>query len=201
MDRNADLSAALEFVIRRIEEEAMRSGEPINYEQRLLLSDLPNTSSLPGVVVGDPESPPILTARDTNYERLCAAAKAAYRSDLKLNPASLDWQFAFDVSKLNRHPMNWVLQWAGVKQQRPWWDRWLLVGAALLFIIGSMALMFLVMGVKGNPFWWALFVAGYLAIILLMYFVSRRIEEWQLRQNIERCRRAARFVGTMAGSG
>jgi hypothetical protein len=131
MDRTADLVAALEFVVGRIDEEAMRSGAPLTDEQRSLLNNLPTVSSLPEIVTYDPESPPQVVPRDTNYERLCAAAKAAYRSDRELNPASLDWQFAFDVSKLNRHPMNWLLQWAGVKQRRPWWDRWLLVCAAL----------------------------------------------------------------------
>lgn len=37
MDRTTDLGAALGFVIDRIEEEAMRSGEPLTEEQRFLL--------------------------------------------------------------------------------------------------------------------------------------------------------------------
>jgi hypothetical protein len=198
MDRTADLSAALEFVIRRIEEEALRSGQPLNDEQHFLLNNLPKTASLPDFATSDPENPRLLRIpRDVNYERLCAAAKAAHRSDLELAPASLDWEFALVVSKLNRHPMRWLLQWAGVKQRRPWWDRWLLVGAALFFIACTMALMPLVVSAQANLFHWILFAAGYLAVILLMYFASRRIEEWQLSQNIERCRRASRFVGTM----
>ena len=175
----------------------MRSGAPLTDEQRSLLNNLPTVSSLPEIVTYDPESPPQVVPRDTNYERLCAAAKAAYRSDRELNPASLDWQFAFDVSKLNRHPMNWLLQWAGVKQRRPWWDRWLLVCAALLFIICTMAFMLPVIGEQGDPFRWALSGAGYLAIILLMYFASRRIEERQLGRNIEACRRSSRFASRL----
>jgi len=198
MDRTADLVAALRFVIGRIEEEAMRSGEPLSDDQSLLLNNLPKHSSLPEIVTGDPESPPLFVPRDTTYERLCALAKAAHRNDLELNPASLDWEFAFAVSKLNRHPMCWLLQWAGVKRRRPWWDRWLLLIAALLFIMSTMALMLLAGNEPWSLFQWAGVGAGYIAIMLLTYFASRRIEERQLEQNIERCRRASRFVSTLA---
>lgn len=198
MDRTADLGAALRFVIGRIEEEAMRSGGPLSDDQHLLLNNLPKHSSLPEIVTGDPESPPLLVPRDTTYERLCALAKAAHRNDLELNPASLDWEFAFAVSKLNRHPMCWLLQWAGVKRRRPWWDRWLLLIAALFFIMSTMALMLLAGNEPWNLFQWAGVGAGYIAIMLLMYFASRRIEERQLEQNIERCRRASRFVSKLA---
>jgi len=195
MDRTADLGVALGFVIGRIEEQAMRSGEPLTVEQRLLLNDLPKTSSLPGMFTGDPESLPMLVPRDATYERLCALAKAARRNDLALNPASLDWEFSFAVLQLNRHPMCWLLQWAGVKQRRPWWDRWLLIVAGLLVVVSAMALVLL----AGNQPWtvykWAGVGAGYVAIMLVMYFVSRRIEERQLEQNVERCRRGARFAG------
>jgi hypothetical protein len=34
MDRSADMKAALAFVINRIEEQAMRLGQPLNEEQR-----------------------------------------------------------------------------------------------------------------------------------------------------------------------
>lgn len=194
MDRGADLRVALEFVIRRIEEQAMRSGEPLNHEQRLLLNDLPESSPVPQIVVGDPESPAILVPRDMNYERLCAAAKAAYRSDLELNPASLDWQFAFDVLRLNRHPLNWLLQWPGVKQQKPWWDGWLLVAAALFFVVCTMTFMFPVIKGGDDARHWILFGVAYVALVVLMYFVSRSLEQWQLRRHIEKCRRASRFV-------
>ena len=125
------MDAALGFVIRRIEEQAMRSGQPLDEDQRFLLNNLPKYSDAPQFNTGDPEFPVYFVPRDTSYERLCSLAKAAHHSDLELNPGSHDWEFAFNVSKLNRHPMCWLLQWPGVKQRRPWWDRWLLIIAAL----------------------------------------------------------------------
>ena len=133
MDRAADMNPALAFVINRIEEQAMRLGQPLDEEQRSLLNNLPDQSDVPEFSTGDPEFPVHFRLRDVTYERLCALAKAAYRTDREMDPRSQEWEFAFNVSKLNRHPMAWLLQWAGVKQRRPWWDGWLLVAAALLF--------------------------------------------------------------------
>jgi len=197
MDRAADMSAALAFVINRIEEQAMRSGQPLNEEQRFLLNNLPDHADVPEFSTGDPEFPLHFTLRDITYEKLCALAKAAYRGDREMNPASHEWEFAFNVSKFNRHPMCWLLQWAGVKQQRPWWDRWLLVAAALLWIIVTMSLMLLVID-KGWVLWrWAIVVVGSIGLILFMRSVSRQIEDRQLRKNIERCRGASRIVCTL----
>jgi len=44
---------------------------------------------------------------------------------MKLRIRHCYWDFAFSVTKLNSHPMYWLLQWAGVrvKQSRPLWDR------------------------------------------------------------------------------
>jgi len=197
MDRTTDLAEALGFVIGRIEEEAMRSGEPLNEEQRFLLNNLPNQSDAPEFSTGDPEFSLHFVPRDTLFERLCALGKAAYRSDVELNPGSHEWEFAFNVSKLNRHPMCWLLQWAGVKQRRPWWDRWLPVAASLLFIIGTIPLMLLVID-RGWVLWrWAVAGIGYIGLMLFMRFASRRFEERQLEQNIERCRSTSRLVGTI----
>jgi hypothetical protein len=188
MNRN-DSGVAQEFVIRRIEEEALRSGEPLSDEQRVLLNQLPKDSALPRAYGGDPEFPQVLVPRDTTYERLCALAKAAHKTDLRVNPSlAFSWEFAAAVTKLDRHPMSWLLQWAGVKVRRPWWDRWLLIAAALLFIFCIAVLMLL----SGNPPWtgfqWTGIAAGYIALLLLLHFVSKQIEEWQLKKTIERCR-------------
>jgi len=196
MEQPADLRAALAFVIGRIEEQAMLSGEPLNEEERFLLNNLPTVSIATEISIGDPEVPLHFVPRDRMYERLCALAKAALRNDVQLNPAALDWDFAFAVAKFRQHPLSWLLQWAGVKQRRPWWDRWLLIVAALVFIAASVPLMLLVID---QPWWfwrWAVVVAGYTGILLFMYFASRRIEQRQLRRNIERCRSASHFVST-----
>jgi hypothetical protein len=192
MDQTADLDNALGFVIRRVEEEATRSGEPLSDEQRFLLNHLPENSALPQNYGADPESPIVLVPRDALYERLCAVAKAAYQYDLRLNPASdLDWDLAAAVSKLHRHPMAWLLSWAGLKVRRPWWDRWLLIIAALLLIFCFAVPMLLALNQHWTRFQWSGIATAFIAILVLLHFVSRRIEEWQLKQTIERCRRGS----------
>jgi len=194
MDRTADLDAALRFVIRRIEEEATRSGEPLTDEQRHLLSHLPKDSVLPQGYASGPEDPVLLIPRDTTYERLCGVAKVAHTNDVKQNPASaLDWEFAASVSRLNRHPISWLLHSAGVKEHRPWWDAWLLVAAALLFILLGAVVMLLAGQEPWSRLQWTEVCVGCVTIFVLMYFASRRIEEWQLNQTIERCRRSLNF--------
>jgi hypothetical protein len=197
MDRAADMNAALAFVINRVEEQAMRLGPPLDEEHRWLLNNLPDQSDVPEFSTGDPEFPVHFKLRDVTYERLCALAKAAYRSDREMNPGSQEWEFAFNVSKLNRHPMAWLLQWAGVKQRRPWWDRWLLVAASLLFVIVTIPLMLVVINRETGLWRWGIVGAGYIGLLLFMRFVSWRIEQRQLEQNIEKCRDASRVVGTL----
>lgn len=198
MDRSGDLDTALTFVIRRIEEQAMLSGLPLDDDERLLLNNLPKTPRMPSINIGDPVFSSDIRLRDTSYERLCALGRAARLRDVALDPTMLDWDFAFSVAKLNRHPLSWLLQWAGVKQRRPWWDRWLLVFAALLFVAATMLLLFLVVD-KPPVLWrWVVFVVLYVGLILSMYSASGRIERRQLKQNIERFRNASRFVATVA---
>jgi hypothetical protein len=188
MDRAADMSAALAFVINRIEEQAMRLGQPLDEEQRYLLNNLPDQPDAPEFSTGDPEFPVNFRLRDITYERLCALAKGAYRNDRKMNTGSHEWEFAFNVSKLNRHPMCWLLQWAGVKQRKPWWDRLLLVAVALVSILATMSMMLLVID-KGWAWWrWAVVGVGCIGLMFFVRSVSRRIEERQLELNIERYR-------------
>jgi hypothetical protein len=195
--QTADLSAALAFVIDRIEQEAMRSGEPLNEDERFLLNNLPGVSTAIEINLGDPEATPPFVPRDRTYERLCVLAKAARCIDLQLNPASLDWDFALAVAKLSQHPLSWLLQWAGVKQRRPW-DRWLLIVAALLVIGAGVPLMLLVTDRRSSLWRWSIVVAGYTGILLFTHFAARRIERHQLKRNVENCRIASRFVSTLA---
>src|SRR5580700_4141622 len=188
MDRTADLEAALKFVIGRLEEQAIRSGEPLIEEQIFLLANLPSLP--PGAMAfyyRDQISAPV--PRHLNYERLCALGKAAYLSDRKLTP-SLDWEFALAVFKLNKHPMHGLLKWAGVRQRRPASDVFLLIVAALLLVTTVLALALLELFV-GNTRWTAVLWVGvgfvYFALILGMYFATRRMEQRQLEKEIDRC--------------
>lgn len=90
--------------------------------------------------------------------------------------------------------MSGLLQWAGVKHRRPWWDFFLLTIAALVFIAATMSLILLAGKEPWTPFKWIGIGSGYVAMMLLMYFASRRIEERQLEKDIERCRLSSRFV-------
>jgi hypothetical protein len=192
VQRTADLERALGFVIGRIEEEATRSEQPLSEEQWLLLNNLPKHSAMPQTSAAFEEYPAVIVPRDNTYERLCAVTKCAHDNDLRQNTASaLDWEFAAAVSKLNRHPMSWLLQWAGVNESRPWWDRWLLIAAALLVITFGAALMLLAENGPWTRFQLAGIGAGYAAILLLSVFAARRIEDWELKQTIEKCRRGS----------
>jgi hypothetical protein len=70
MDRTADLEAALHFVVGRIEEQAVLSGEPLSDERRLLLDYLPTSME----VAWDPESATPIP-RNIDYEQVCALAR------------------------------------------------------------------------------------------------------------------------------
>lgn len=197
MDQTADLDAALNFVIRRVEEQAKQSGEPLTKEQRLLLNTLP--SAMP--VSPDWASefgPAALVPRNIDYERLCALGKAARLNDLLLNPSALDWDFAFVVFQLNNHPMWGLLLIAGMKYRKPLWDQLLLIIAALLFVVTMLALTFLSRNQPLTLFKGIEIGSGSGLILLLAYLASRQVEKLRLEKNIERCRLASRFANTSA---
>jgi hypothetical protein len=191
MDRTTDLETALTFVVRRIEEQAKESGQSLNEEERLLLKILPpSNANYPNWA--SEFGPPDLVPRNINLERLCALAKAAYLNDRQINPESLDWEFAFAIFRLNCHPMWGVLSSAGVKKyRRSLWDQLFLILAGLLPIT---ALILLVVNETRSTLWWAGILCGTVAIMLLIFLASRKIEQRQLENYIERCRLASRNI-------
>jgi hypothetical protein len=190
MDGTTDLETALSFVVRRIEQQAKASGHPLNEDEHSVLENLPPSQIHYWAA---PElGPPELVPRDINVERLCALAKGAYLHDSKINPESLDWEFAFTVFRLNRHRMWGVLNAAGVKTcRRPLLDHFFVIITALVPLF---ALTLLVANGTRNAFGWAGILSGGLAMMLLLYFASREIERWQLENYIERCRLASRNI-------
>jgi hypothetical protein len=192
MDRAADLETALTFVVRRIEEQAKESGHPLNDEEHSLLKNLPSTN-VNYLSWATPElGPPELVPRNFNLERLCALAKTAYLNDRKINPESLDWEFAFAVFRLNRHRMWGVLHSAGVKMyRRPLSDQLFVIIAALFPLI---AVILLVSSGTRTIFGWVGILCATVAIMLLIYFASRQFEQWQLENHIEKCRLASRNI-------
>jgi hypothetical protein len=147
----SDLDAALAFVIAQIDEEGVRSSAPLDDQERFLLTHLPTRPTSPAAYPDlDPEWPtPALC--DLPYEQLCRLAKNARLHDIQTRPgAAREWEYASAVLELNRHPMAWLLDWAGMKKRRPRWDSLMLVGTAvlfvLLFVLGAIGLSLVIEG-------------------------------------------------------
>jgi hypothetical protein len=196
MDRTGDLEAALSFVVGRIVEQARLSGERLSQEQRFLLDNLPSApASGHSLASGHPEIVE-LVPRDINYERLCSLAKSAYLNDREINPASLDWEFAFAIFALERHPMWGLLHWAGVRTyQRSSRDGLLLLIAGLLPVL----VVILLASNSASKAAWSLFkvagiVCGSAAIMFFIFRASQLVKRRQMQNHLERCRLASRFV-------
>jgi hypothetical protein len=117
------LEAALGFVIRRIREEARRSGKPLDENEEDFLWNLPTKPTNPlahpphyfGEGVLDP-----LRVRDLQFERLCNLAKNAHKSDIAIKTESArQWNFAAAVLRLNNHPMSWLCSGVASKSGKP----------------------------------------------------------------------------------
>jgi hypothetical protein len=194
---STDLETALAFVIEQISEEAVRSGAPLDEIELDFLRHLPakrtNLTAYHGYY--DNNSLPVL--RDFTYERLCTLAKNARLHDILTRPAATrDWEFSAAVFQLERHPMSWLLNWAGMKKRQPRGDGLLLVGTALLvvliFIFGAIALSVITEG--RQEFWKrTLLIAGgcvYGVIVVLLVVAAQRFESWRLRQAVEKYKSA-----------
>jgi hypothetical protein len=185
----SDLDNALTFVIAQVEGESARSGMPLDDEERYLLAHLPAAPATPYWFDAETAIP---TPRDLPYEKLCKLAKGARIHDLRTRPgAEREWKFTASVLKLNRHPMSWLLKWAGVRERRPWWDGWLLIGTALVVITCAMVVMLFAEAKSATWTWinWFVFSCGCPVVVIGIYFASRRFEKWQARQAVERSRR------------
>jgi hypothetical protein len=186
MTSTADLELAVGFVTARIAEEAERSGAPLSEEQRLLLKWLP-TESLRDLGLEFPQPVP----RDQNLERVCALSRVAYQHDLQMNPNSRGWEFGLAVFTLYKHPMSGLLQWAGVKLQRPKWDRLLLLVAGLLPLA---AVAVLVWSADASIFRALLGGVGCVAIaglMVLVFLAAKRRAKQRLQEDIEAYRRVS----------
>lgn len=191
MNRDSDLDGALNSIVKRIEREASRSGKPLTEEEALLLNNLPTAPLFPLSGPGDPEYAPLPVPRDVAYERLIALAKEARQQDVRIDPMSdREWRYWAAVCKLNRHPMSWLLRWSGIREQRPWWDRSLLIISAALLVFFFGALIFLGILQTWTRLAWIAGGLGYFVVVVLLYFGSRHIEEWELRREVDKYRLA-----------
>ena len=195
-----DLNSAVKFVIRRITVEAERSGPPLDESDKDLLENLPAEPRNPtagyfNLGWGEPPSMPRL--RDRQFERLCVLARNAYRQHTSQDPDAIrQWSFAASVLKLNRHPMMWLLRWAGIKTKKAstFADQSMLLATALLFIAVMMAgfIVIPVLAEGHGPAWtralWIAATALYVAVIGLAYLFTRGLERWQDRRTVEKFR-------------
>jgi hypothetical protein len=195
MNPNADLEDALTFVVRQIEGEATRSGKPLTEEEGLLLNNLPIAPLFPVTAHSDPEFPPMPVPRDLAYERLIFLAKAARQHDFRLDSMSeRKWRYAATVCKLNKHPMSWLLRWSGIREQKPWWDLSLLIICAILLVFYFLALILVGIIETWTRLGWITGGLGYFVVVLLLFFGSRHIEDWQLRREVDKYRLASQDI-------
>jgi hypothetical protein len=192
MNHDADLDEALSFVVRKIEGEATRSGKPLSEEEGILLNNLPTSPLFPMGPSGDPEFPaPMPIPKDLAYERLIVLAKEARQRDVQVDSTSdRTWRYAATVCKLNRHPMSWLLRWSGIREQKPWWDRSLLIISATLLVFYFVAMIVLGIAEMWTRLGWIASGVGFFVVVVLLYFASRQIEDWQLRREVEKYRPA-----------
>jgi hypothetical protein len=192
---STDLETALNFVIERVTVEAERSGAALGDDELYFLRHLPTEPTNVTIHQGHWPDSSVPVVRDFSYETLCALARNARLHDVQTRPeAALDWEFSATVLQLERHPMSWLLDWAGVKKRRPRWDGLLLVGTALLFVLilifGGIALSVFA---EGRPDTWrrTLLIAGgcvYVVVVILLYVGVQRLEKRRLKQVVEKCK-------------
>jgi hypothetical protein len=199
---SADLDVALAFVIERVSQEAERSAAPLGDDEKHFLNNLPAEPTNPTAEWGFNTAYegfwPTPVLRDFRFERLCKLARVARLDDLQTSPdTAREWEFAVAVLELHRHPMSWLLRWAGIRsrQRAAQWDRLLLVATAVfvvvLFLLGALAQSVLTEGQK-NVWKWVSGGIGacvYGAVITLLYFAVRRVEAVQRERHIDECRR------------
>ena len=100
----------------------------------------------------------------------------------------MEWEFAAAVTELNGHPMSSLLRWAGVKLQKPWWDRWALILSGTLLPTFLTLPMVLARLASWSRAIWVVLIFVDIAVLVLLYFTISRMNRRQLRWSIERCR-------------
>jgi len=182
----SDLDRSVAFVIRKIDEAAQRSGQPLDPAARELLLNLPTKLIVPPPFLEEEAVPP---PRDLVYEGLCWLGKAAYTLDSKRNPVT--WNFAAAVFRLNRHPMLWLLEWAGVKKERRWWDGCAVIIAALLLVLSVFAIG-ICYSITQHDGWkavlWLGIVCVYIGLVVGVGVAWNRFQQMLVRRTIENYR-------------
>jgi hypothetical protein len=165
----------------------MRSGEPLDEYERFSLDHLPPEWFTAASANWPSAEMPTLALRNPTLEQFCKLTETAYHEDLTGTPqAILDWNVAAAVLKVKHHPLSLLLQAVGITEERPWWDKWLLIAAGLLLVF---LLVLFGMVFSDNT---AALLCGFAVAVGLSYLASRWLEKRRLKQAIERGRRPAR---------
>jgi hypothetical protein len=187
MNQDTDLDDALNFVENEIQREASQSGQPLTEEEGILLNNLPTAPVFPLTSATDPAQRPV--PRDLAYERLIAVAKEARQRDNRVGSISdRKWRYAATVCKLNRHPMSWLLHWAGIREENSWWDRSLLIISATFLALCLITIILLGIIDAWTRSTWIAGGIGYCVLVLSLYFGTRHLEDRQLRRDVEKYR-------------
>lgn len=188
-----DSTGAATFVAQRIEEEAVRLQQPLNDEERILLTHLPDASCVAWAV--DAETP-LLRPRDLPFEKLCRLTSVAIHQDLSCDPGTIvKWRLVAALLRADRHPMAWLLEWGGLEPRRPWWDKWLLLATGLVFVSCALGALWLA-GNHSSPLTWATLGCGYVLAVLLLNVALKKLERWQLNRTISGLRQGTHLDTT-----
>jgi hypothetical protein len=193
--QSEDVHAALKFVISRITDEAEHAGTPLSSHEVQFLNHLPRRPTNPTVSLGVSRRITLPT-RDHGFERLCALARNAHKHDLDSRAnAAREWKFALAVLQLNRHPMAWLLEWAGMKRLKARLDGCLLVSTALVIAALALPIFVLAARIEHSTYVWksTLVIAGGAALfgmVAALYLMAQRFEQWQLKKIVEESRQA-----------
>jgi len=191
MNDTVDLERALAFVIQRIQLQAELSGKALTDEQDALLKNLPDIPVYPEETLSD-SALSMLLPRELDYERLIGLARDARRHDVSFDSLYAPrWKWAVAVLKLRNHPMSWLLGWAKMQYERPWWDRPLLVVISLLLIICIVGVIAFATEQSRTWRFWLPTGAVCSGVFYVVYFVTWRLERWQIQQVIDRYRESA----------
>jgi hypothetical protein len=211
-DLGKDCDAALRFVIEHINREADRTGSPLDENDTELLENMPikpTNPTLQGDSFAYEGNLPMPVLRDFQYERLCTLAKNAHKHDVAVRPEAIQqWVFAAAVLRFHRHPMGWLLEWAGikVKKAKTPFDGCLLWATGLTVVISLITVVALVLIFsprQGQLLKFSLWIGGGClggGVVACSYFLARRLESWQGEQTIEKYRCDLTIPGSQRGT-
>lgn len=184
-DLNPNVQAALDFLFRRIEEQASRSGITLGEDARYFL-EMPPISQGPTV----PSIYSMPLPRNREFEQVFELMKKAYSFDRSADGEfEREWKRSYAIMRLNNQSATaTLLKAAGVKVEDSFKDGLLLFIGGLAVVIGALGI-----SIEGALDRWALpiqiLVAFCAASALLVFFQSRGVSKKYWKSQVERLSR------------